>query len=115
MVRHFWEQNSIKGAIGAVTKLPDYSVSFIFKPGEKGIFFTSFLFMFFWINNLLSSMQVQVDVINILKEKTDIFTLDLFSLLLPLFFGLLSSKVERYKLTYQHESLLSVKWKTRFC
>ncbi|XP_042399904.1 katanin p80 WD40 repeat-containing subunit B1 homolog KTN80.2-like isoform X2 [Zingiber officinale] len=63
MVRHFWEQNGIKGAIGAVTKLPDYSV--------------------------------QVDVINILKEKTELFTLDLFSLLLPLFVGLLSSKVER--------------------
>lgn len=27
MVRHFGEQNGIKGAIGAMAKLPDYSVS----------------------------------------------------------------------------------------
>ncbi|XP_042468694.1 katanin p80 WD40 repeat-containing subunit B1 homolog KTN80.2-like isoform X2 [Zingiber officinale] len=64
MVKHFWEQNGIKGAIGAMAKLLDYSV--------------------------------QIDVINILKEKIDLFTLDLFSLLLPLFVSLLSSNIERH-------------------
>ncbi|KAG6517752.1 hypothetical protein ZIOFF_021150 [Zingiber officinale] len=64
MVKHFWEQNGIRGAIGAMAKLLDYSV--------------------------------QIDVINILKEKIDLFTLDLFSLLLPLFVSLLSSKIERH-------------------
>ncbi|XP_074563691.1 katanin p80 WD40 repeat-containing subunit B1 homolog KTN80.3-like isoform X2 [Curcuma longa] len=64
MVKHFWEQNGIKGAIGAMAKLLDYSV--------------------------------QIDVINILKENIDLFTLELLSLFLPLFVGLLSSKVERH-------------------
>lgn len=26
MVRHFWEQNDVKGAINALRKLPDHSV-----------------------------------------------------------------------------------------
>ncbi|CAL9759218.1 unnamed protein product [Musa acuminata subsp. burmannicoides] len=63
MVRHFWEQNGIKGAISSVAKLPDYSV--------------------------------QVDVISILKDKIGLFTLDLFSTLLPVLVGLLNSKIER--------------------
>ncbi|KAJ8497601.1 hypothetical protein OPV22_008153 [Ensete ventricosum] len=64
MVRHFWEQNGIKGAISAVAKLPDYSV--------------------------------QVDVISILKDKIGLFTLDLFSTLLPVLVGLPNSKIERH-------------------
>ena len=40
-------------------------------------------------------MQVQVDVVSILTEKVDIFTLDLFSLLLPLLAALLNCKTER--------------------
>ena len=32
MVRHFWEQNGIKGAISSVAKLPDYSVGIPFRP-----------------------------------------------------------------------------------
>ncbi|XP_010905604.1 katanin p80 WD40 repeat-containing subunit B1 homolog KTN80.4 isoform X1 [Elaeis guineensis] len=63
-VRHFWEQNGIKGAINAVVKLPDHSV--------------------------------QVDLISILKEKIDLFTLELFSCLLPLLVGLLNSRTERH-------------------
>ncbi|WOL12970.1 katanin p80 WD40 repeat-containing subunit [Canna indica] len=60
----------------------------------------------FWIQNgikgAISSMAklpdfpVQVDVISILKEKNDIFTLDLFSIMLPLLVALLNSKVERH-------------------
>ncbi|XP_008800146.2 katanin p80 WD40 repeat-containing subunit B1 homolog KTN80.4-like [Phoenix dactylifera] len=63
-VRHFWEQNGIKGAINAVAKLPDHSV--------------------------------QVDLISILKEKIDRFTLELFSCLLPLLVGLSNSRTERH-------------------
>ncbi|KAJ0966002.1 hypothetical protein J5N97_027140 [Dioscorea zingiberensis] len=64
VVRHFWEQNGVKGAITAVVKLPDHSV--------------------------------QVDVISILMDKTGLFTLDLFTCLLPMLAGLLNSKTERH-------------------
>jgi katanin p80 WD40 repeat-containing subunit B1 len=39
--------------------------------------------------------QVQADVINILTDKTEILTLDLFSQLAPVLTGLLGSKTER--------------------
>ncbi|KAK9267870.1 hypothetical protein L1049_010307 [Liquidambar formosana] len=64
VVRHFWEQNDIKGAINAMMKLPDHSV--------------------------------QADVVSVLMEKMEILTLDLFSCLLPVFVGLLDSKMERH-------------------
>ncbi|CAA7394688.1 unnamed protein product [Spirodela intermedia] len=44
----------------------------------------------------LPDHSVQVDVISTLTEKIELFTLDLFSLLLPLLAGLLSSKTERH-------------------
>ncbi|KAM0943946.1 putative transcription factor WD40-like family [Dioscorea sansibarensis] len=75
VVRHFWEQNGIKGAINAVVKLPDHSV--------------------------------QVDVISILIEKTRLFTLDLFTCLLPVLAGLLNSKTERH-ITVSLEMLLEL-------
>ncbi|KAH7675836.1 Microtubule severing protein katanin p80 subunit B (contains WD40 repeats) protein [Dioscorea alata] len=75
VVRHFWEQNGIKGAINAVVKLPDHSV--------------------------------QVDVISILIEKTRLFTLDLFTCLLPMLAGLLNSKTERH-ITVSLEMLLEL-------
>ena len=40
-------------------------------------------------------VQVQADVISVLKEKMEILTLDLFSGLLPVLMGLLDSKMER--------------------
>ncbi|XP_039130994.1 katanin p80 WD40 repeat-containing subunit B1 homolog KTN80.1-like isoform X2 [Dioscorea cayenensis subsp. rotundata] len=75
VVRHFWEQNGIKGAINAVVKLPDHSV--------------------------------QVDVISILIGKTRLFTLDLFTCLLPMLAGLLNSKTERH-ITVSLEMLLEL-------
>nr|AAO39920.1 At1g61220 [Arabidopsis thaliana]BAC43272.1 unknown protein [Arabidopsis thaliana] len=43
----------------------------------------------------LSDHSVQADVINILTDKTEILTLDLFSQLAPVLTGLLGSKTER--------------------
>lgn len=40
-------------------------------------------------------VQVQADVVSGIVEKLDIFTLDLFSCLLPVLLGLLDSKIER--------------------
>ncbi|KAF3332983.1 katanin p80 WD40 repeat-containing subunit B1 [Carex littledalei] len=64
VVRHFFEKNGIKGAIDAVTKLPDHAV--------------------------------QVDLVGALKEKKEVFDLELFSGLLPVLVGLLSSRTERH-------------------
>ncbi|KAJ3674934.1 hypothetical protein LUZ60_005550 [Juncus effusus] len=64
VVRHFLEKDGIKGAIDAVSKLPDHSV--------------------------------QVDLISGLKEKVQGFNLELFSCLLPILVGLLSSKIDRH-------------------
>lgn len=44
----------------------------------------------------LPDHSVQVDVISVLTEKIDLFNLDLFSCLLPMLAGLLSSKTERH-------------------
>ncbi|XP_062096424.1 katanin p80 WD40 repeat-containing subunit B1 homolog KTN80.1-like isoform X2 [Humulus lupulus] len=44
----------------------------------------------------LPDHSVQADVINVLIEKMDIVTLDLFSCLLPVLLGLLDSKTERH-------------------
>ncbi|KAH7568971.1 hypothetical protein JRO89_XS06G0082600 [Xanthoceras sorbifolium] len=72
VVRHFWERNDVKGAIGAMRKLPDHSVESI------------------------NPVQVQADVISVLMEKMEILTLDVFSCLLPVLVGLLDSKMERH-------------------
>ncbi|MBA0779038.1 hypothetical protein Gotri_003321 [Gossypium trilobum] len=78
VVRHFWEKNNIKGAIGALQKLPDHSV------GIYGKISCVLLY------------SVQVDVISVIMEKMEILTLDLFSGLLPVLKGLLDSKTERH-------------------
>ncbi|KAG4955885.1 hypothetical protein JHK85_042265 [Glycine max] len=44
----------------------------------------------------LPDQSVQADVISVLVEKMEIFTLDLFSCLLPVLTGLLDSKIERH-------------------
>ncbi|XP_020258795.1 katanin p80 WD40 repeat-containing subunit B1 homolog [Asparagus officinalis] len=44
----------------------------------------------------LPDYSVQVDVISVLLEKVDLFTLDIFSCLLPLLLGLLNSKADRH-------------------
>ncbi|CAH9112258.1 unnamed protein product [Cuscuta epithymum] len=64
VVRHFWQQNDIKGAINALKKLPNQSV--------------------------------QADVVSVLIERMEIFTLELFSSILPVLLSLLESKVERH-------------------
>jgi katanin p80 WD40 repeat-containing subunit B1 len=42
------------------------------------------------------SMQVQVDLVGALKERKEVFNLELFSGLLPVLVGLLSSRAERH-------------------
>ncbi|XP_014518573.1 katanin p80 WD40 repeat-containing subunit B1 homolog isoform X1 [Vigna radiata var. radiata] len=44
----------------------------------------------------LPDQSVQADVISVLVEKMEIFTMDLFSCLLPVLTGLLDSKIERH-------------------
>ncbi|ESW31267.1 hypothetical protein PHAVU_002G224100 [Phaseolus vulgaris] len=44
----------------------------------------------------LADQSVQADVISVLVEKMEIFTLDLFSCLLPVLTGLVDSKIERH-------------------
>ncbi|CAH1448420.1 unnamed protein product [Lactuca virosa] len=70
VVRHFWEHNDTKGAIDALRKLPDNAVSIY--------------------------CMVQADVVNVLMERMDSLTLDLFSCLLPVLLDLLDSNTERH-------------------
>lgn len=86
MVRHFWERNDVKGAINAVQKLPDHSVSSCCK--IHLLLYTQFL-------NIIWSLQVQADVVSALVDRMDVITLDLFSCLLPVLLGLLESRIER--------------------
>lgn len=41
VVRHFWEQNDIKGAIDAVKKFPDHSVSTYWRNSNVLLVFSS--------------------------------------------------------------------------
>ncbi|KAL6616172.1 hypothetical protein ACP70R_038442 [Stipagrostis hirtigluma subsp. patula] len=75
MMRHVFEQSGVKGAIVAVTKLPDNAV--------------------------------QADVVSALKGKLDLFNLEIFSSILPVLAGLLSSKTERHA-TVSLEMLLDL-------
>ncbi|KAJ9566133.1 hypothetical protein OSB04_002099 [Centaurea solstitialis] len=73
VVRHFWERSDARGAIDALRKLPDHAV------GIHCIIF-----------------RVQADVVNVLTERMEFFTLDLFACLLPVLLNLLDSNTERH-------------------
>ena len=100
VIRHFWERNDMKGAINAMTKLPDHSVRIfcccVFISRAFNFVSYSYLFCFqMWHSKNQFMMQVHADVISVLIEKMDVLTLDLFSCLLPVLVGLLDSKIER--------------------
>ena len=92
VVRHFWERNDVKGAINAMMKLPDHSVSILQIDHLFGVLLTFLLFVHH-IQYVVA--QVQADVVSVLKEKMEIITLELFSCLLPVLLSLLDSKIDR--------------------
>lgn len=96
MVRHLWERNDIKGAITALKKLPDHSVSKLYL-----LIVPDFLFLWTHFKDAVLTrdvflIQVQADVVGVFSERMEIVTMDLFSCMLPILVGLLDSKMERY-------------------
>eukprot|EP00252_Welwitschia_mirabilis_P023902 TRINITY_DN6887_c0_g1_i2.p1 TRINITY_DN6887_c0_g1~~TRINITY_DN6887_c0_g1_i2.p1 ORF type:complete len:191 (-),score=37.74 TRINITY_DN6887_c0_g1_i2:515-1087(-) len=73
VIRRFWQRNDLKGAIEAMCKMGDHSVS--------------------------------ADVISVLNGRSDIFTLEVFTITLPLLAQMLQSEVERH-LSVAMDSLL---------
>jgi katanin p80 WD40 repeat-containing subunit B1 len=84
---HVFEKSGIKGAIAAVTKLPDNAVSF-------SEIYMWLYFVLIWLL-MVATIQVQADVASALRGKLDLFNLEVFSSFLPVLAVLLSSKTER--------------------
>lgn len=108
VVRRFWNKNDMKGAIEAMKKMTDESVSAFINP----VLLLKFLCMFYRLRSLLVSftrwaypsegcvfvMQVLVEVLSVFMEKTNLLTLEICYLLIPLLNGLLSAEHDRFLL-----------------
>lgn len=92
-VRRFWDRNDVKGAIGAMEKMADHNVSFLFLT----IFHPFALRNSSAQSRFISQLQMQViaDVVSILTEKTDVVTLEISTCLFPLLASLLESDMDR--------------------
>lgn len=97
VVLDYWQRHDIKGALNAISKMGDHSVSIILLSSggwmnSKTCYATSRYSSFLLI---LLMLQVLADVMCLLSEKTDVVTLDICSCLLPLLAGLLESDMDR--------------------
>ena len=97
IIRRFWTKNDLKGAVEAMAKMADHSVGISVKT------FHSYLHNFNKIRSITDVVafifllfnQVLVDVLSCLVERSEVFTLEACTLLLPLLNGLLSSNLDR--------------------
>ncbi|RWW31455.1 hypothetical protein GW17_00003912 [Ensete ventricosum] len=88
VVSRLWERNDVKGVVGAIEKMSDYSVctfdSCLVRLQRSTCNVCNYI------------VQVSSDVLGCLKDKSDLVTLDICTSLLPLLTGLLESNMDRY-------------------